>query len=82
MFEPVLPYAPTLFIVCGYGVAKLGGWLRRSGPHSALVLWCARMKCLSVVDTEGTTSETGQSEKVTHCLLWPELKDCDQRCIK
>ena len=81
MLDYSLPYALILFIACGYGVVKLGGWFRRSGPRVSL-LWCARMKCLSVVDTEVITAETGQSEKVTHCLLWPELRGCDQRCIK
>jgi len=81
MIDYGVPYALILFIVCGDGVVKLGGWRRRAAPRSS-VLWCARMKCLSVVDTETTRSETGQSEKVTHCLLWPELQGCDQRCIK
>ena len=82
MLDYALPYAPILFIVCGYGIVKLGGRFWRSGPRSSLLLWCARMKCLSVVDTESTNSETGQSKNVTHCLLWPELQGCDQRCIK
>lgn len=75
------PYVLILFIVCGYGAAKLGVWFRRSGWHSSL-LWCARMRCFSVVDTEVSNSETGRSETVSHCLLWPALKDCDQRCVK
>jgi len=81
MFDPVLLYAPILFIACGYGAVKLGVWFRRSGRQSSL-LWCARMKCFSVVDTEISNSKTGQSKTVIHCLLWPELKDCDQRCVK
>ena len=81
MLDYGLLYTVILFVIGGYGVVRLGGWFRRSDPHAAL-LWCARMKCLSVVDTEVITSETGQSEKVTHCLLWPELHGCDQRCIK
>lgn len=81
MLDYLHPYALILFIVCGYGSVKLGGWFRRSRSQSS-VLWCARMKCLSVVDTAVTKSETGQSETVTHCLLWPELQGCDQRCMK
>jgi len=81
MLDDLLVYQPILFIVGSYCIVKLGGRFWRSGPRS-LVLWCARMKSMSVVDTEVTTSETGQSEKVTHCLLWPELHGCDQRCIK
>ena len=80
MLDYGLPYALILFIVCGYGGVKLGTWLRRLRPSSS-VLWCARMKSFSVVDTEVRNSAAGQSETVTHCLLWPELKDCDQRCI-
>jgi hypothetical protein len=81
MLDPVSPYALLLFIACGYGGVKLGRWFWRSAPNSS-VRWCARMKCLSVVDTEVTTTATGQSENVTDCLLWPELRDCDQRCSK
>jgi hypothetical protein len=77
----MLLYTLILFVIGSYGVVKVCGWFRRSAPHSSL-LWCARMKCLAVVDTEVTLSETDQSEKVTHCLLWPELQGCDQRCIK
>lgn len=81
LLDNALPYALIVFILCGYGVAKLSPRFRRSGARS-LVLWCARMKCMTLVDTEMSDSEAGQSEKVTHCLLWPELKDCDQRCVK
>jgi len=81
MLDDLLIFQPILFIVGGYCIVKLGGWFLRSAPRS-LVLWCARMKCLAVVDTEVTTSESGRSEKVIHCLLWPELHGCDQRCIK
>lgn len=58
MLDHVLPYALILLIVGGCGVIKLGGWFWRSGPHSSLLLWCARMKCFSVVDTEVTQSCT------------------------
>lgn len=81
MLDDLSIYQPILLIIGGYCIVKLGGWFWRSGPRS-LVLWCARMKCVSVVDTEAIRSETGQSEKVTQCLLWPELHACDQRCIK
>jgi hypothetical protein len=77
MLDDLLVYQPILFIVGSYCIVKLGGRFWRSAPHS-LLLWCARMKCFAVVDTE----ETGQGKKVTHCLLWPELRSCDQRCIK
>ncbi len=81
MFDYGMLYALILLVLSVYGIVKLSGWFLRSGPHSSL-LWCARMRCLSVVDTEVSSSATGQSENVSHCLLWPELKDCDQRCIK
>ena len=81
MPDYVPPDALILFILCGYGVVKLGACCLRSCPRTSL-LWCARMKCVSVVDTEVSNSETGRIETVTHCLLWPELKGCDQRCVK
>jgi hypothetical protein len=76
-----LLYALLLFIACGHGVVKLGGWFRRSAPDSS-ARWCAKMKCLSVIDTGVTILETGQSKSLTRCLLWPDLHGCDQRCIK
>ena len=81
MFDYLHPYALILFIICGYGAVKLGLWLHRAGHHSSL-LWCARMSCFSIVDTEVTGGETDQSRNVSQCLLWPELKECDQRCVK
>lgn len=81
MLDYLHPYALILLIVGGYGVVKLGLWFRRSGASSSL-LWCARMRCFTIVDTEVNTSDTGQSKNVTRCLLWPELKNCDQRCVK
>ena len=81
MLDDLHPYALILFIICGYGAAKLGVWFHRAGQHSSL-LWCARMRCFSIVDTEVISAETSQSANVTHCLLWPDLKECDQRCVK
>lgn len=81
MLDQVLPNALILFIACGYEGVKIGAWFRRSAPDSS-VRWCAKMKCLSVVDTGVTLLETGESKNLTRCLLWPELHGCDQRCIK
>lgn len=74
-------YGLMFLIVCGYGARKLGLWEPRSGQRKSL-LWCSKMKCLSIVKTKIIQSATGPSETVTNCLLWPELKDCDQRCVK
>jgi hypothetical protein len=81
MLDNGLLYALLLFIACGSAVAKLDGWFRRSAPHSS-VRWCGKMMHLSVVDAGVTILETGQTKSLTRCVLWPELQDCNQRCIK
>jgi len=57
-----------LLVFIWYGVIRLAGRLR---PPQ----WQAS-------ETEPPRGEEKYSLNVSHCLLWPELHDCDQRCIR
>ena len=80
MLDYAYLYGLMLLSVCGNGARMFGLWARPKAQRS-LVLWCSRMKCLSLVETEITKAASDGHETVTHSLLWPELKDCDQRCV-
>ena len=73
--------AVILFVIGWYGFIRLSGHLRPS-RWQASVVWCARMKCMSLIETEPPRGEEKNSLAVSHCLLWPQLHDCDQRCIR
>ena len=70
-----------LLVFIWYGVIRLAGRLRPP-QWQASVAWCARMKRMSLIETEPPRGEEKYSLNVSHCLLWPELHDCDQRCIR
>jgi hypothetical protein len=72
--------AVILFVLGWYGLIRLSGHFRPSQWQASMV-WCARMKCISLIDTEPARPEKKNSLTVSHCLLWPDLRDCDQRCI-
>ena len=55
---------------------------RLKSHQESWLVFCARMRCLSLVDTEPVTEGAARGLVVRHCLLWPTLKDCDQRCFK
>lgn len=73
--------AVILFILGWYGLIRASGHFRPSQWQTS-VAWCARMKCMSLIETEPPRGEEKYSLNVSHCLLWPELHDCDQRCIR
>jgi hypothetical protein len=62
-------------------LAKLAVKRLKSGQESWLV-FCASTKCLSLVDTETVAGEERPVLVVRHCVLWPTLEGCDQRCVK
>ena len=69
------------FIVGHHSLFKHCGRLFLLNREQWLVL-CAATKCLSLVDTE-TVAGVGRPDLVVgHCLLWPTLQGCDQRCVK
>jgi len=67
-----------VFIWCG--LIRFAGRFRPARWQSIMV-WCARMKCISLIEAEPVANKERKSAAVCHCLLWPELHDCDQRCI-
>ncbi|HJX10630.1 MAG TPA: hypothetical protein VJ733_09020 [Candidatus Binatia bacterium] len=73
--------AAVLFVIGWYGLIRLSGHFCPS-QWRASVVWCARMKCMSLIETEPPQGEEKNSLTVSHCLLWPDLHDCDQRCIR
>ena len=73
--------AVIVLVVIWCGVIRLGGGLCPPQWHASVV-WCARMKCMSLIETEPAEAKNKNSLAVWHCLLWPEIHDCDQRCIR
>ena len=73
--------AVILFVLGWYGLIRLAGHFRPSQWQESVV-WCARKKCMSLIETEPPRGEEKNSRNVSNCLLWPELHHCDQRCIR
>ncbi len=69
-----------LLVFIWYGVIRLAGRLRPP-QWQASVVWCARIKCMSLIETAPPRGKEKNPPAICHCLLWPELHDCDQRCI-
>ena len=80
MDDSVAAGAVILLVFIWYGVIRLAGHLRPPQWH-AIVVWCARMKCMSLIETAPPPGKEKTPPTICHCLLWPELHDCDQRCI-
>lgn len=78
MNELTFTIGALMFIFGWYGLSKLVGWLARRLEHSRIV-WCASMKSFSIVDV--SSARQGRDTTVRQCLLWPENKECAQRCI-
>jgi hypothetical protein len=73
--------AVILLILTWYGVIRLAGRLRPPQWQASMV-WCARMKCMSLIETEQAQANDKSSLAICRCFLWPELRDCDQRCVR
>jgi hypothetical protein len=73
--------AVILFAIGWYGLMQLAAHFHPSQRHASLV-WCASVKCMSLIETEPSKSEEKSPPAVSSCLLWPQLHDCDQRCIR
>jgi hypothetical protein len=70
-----------LFILGAYVALKLVERFLGSS-HETSFVWCSRMRCFSLIDTDTKARATGPGKTITRCLLWPELHDCNQRCVK
>ncbi len=80
MDDSVAAGAVILLVFIWYGVIRLAGRLRPP-QWQAIVVWCARMKCMSLIETAPPGGNDKRPLAVCRCLLWPELHNCDQRCI-
>ena len=81
MNELTLTIGALLFIFGWYGLSQIvGRWSRKLQKWR--VVWCARMETVSFVETKPAPNDTGNNPEVDRCLLWPELHDCDQHCIR
>ena len=71
----------VILLVCIWcGVIRLAGRLRPPQWHASAV-WCARMKCMSLIETAPPPGKEKNPPAICYCLFWPEFHDCDQRCI-
>ena len=81
MIEVAAAIAAIPFILGTYRFGRLGGRVSKSRQRPWLVL-CARMKCISLIRTETMPGAGKPALAVRHCVLWPTLQGCDQRCVK
>jgi hypothetical protein len=81
MNEQTLIIGALLFVLGWYGLSQVVGRLSRK-LQKWRVVWCARMKTVSFVETKPAPDDNGNNLEVGRCLLWPESHDCDQRCIR
>ena len=73
--------AVILMVLGWYGLVRLAGHPVPS-PWRESAVWCARMKCVSLIETAPPAGNEKRDLAVCRCLLWPEIHDCDQRCIR
>jgi hypothetical protein len=78
MVDLVIAPAGSAFVCRAWGLIK-----RLLSPREeSWFLWCAAKRSLTLVDTETIAQATGPDRTVTHCLLWSEDHECDQRCMR
>ena len=70
--------AALVFVIIWYALVLIGRTLFKPFEKLKLV-WCPEARQFSFIEAFGK-SEGGRSVK--SCLLWPEHKSCNQRCIK
>ena len=76
-----LTIGALVFMLGWHGLSKIVAHLSRRLQQSRVV-WCARIKTLSLVETEPERAQNRAQPTVRRCLLWPEYHDCDQRCVR
>ena len=81
MNELTLTIGALLFVAGWYGLSQIVGRLSRK-LQKWRVVWCARIETVSFVETKPAPDDAGNNCEVLRCLLWPELQDCDRRCIR
>lgn len=78
--EYTLAVTALLYIAGWFALTLLVRCLHRS-PRQSRLVWCAAMKCFSLVELESGLQGKKTRRVVRRCLLWPELHDCAQRCV-
>ena len=73
--------AVILFILGWRGLIRLAGHADPS-PWRESAVWCARMKCVSLIEITPPQGNEKSNPAVSRCLLWPAIHDCDQHCIR
>ena len=70
--------AALVFVIIWYALVLIGRALFK--PYEKLKLvWCPHARQFSFIEAVSTS---GAGRLVRSCLLWPEYKSCNQRCIK
>lgn len=70
--------AALVFVIIWYALVLIGRALFK--PYEKLKLvWCPQARQFSFIEAVSTS---GGGRLVKSCLLWPEYKSCNQRCIK
>jgi hypothetical protein len=81
MNEGTITLTAIFFLLGWYSALKLAGfWLMPLAKFR--VVWCAKTKSFSLVETEWVAGTEPPAVSVKNCLLWPEFGGCDGRCVK
>jgi hypothetical protein len=72
--------AAILFLLSWYGVILVGRRLLQAYEKLQLA-WCPEIHSFSFIETNKPL-KGDVSVLVNQCLLWPEFKGCNQRCVK
>ena len=73
--------AALVFVIIWYALVLIGRALFKPFEKLKLV-WCPEARNVSFIETVATSAASHSSPAVKRCLLWPEYKSCNQRCIK
>ncbi|MGB7946897.1 MAG: hypothetical protein WCH75_04360 [Candidatus Binatia bacterium] len=70
-----------VFTSVWYAMTLIGRALLK--PYEKLrLVWCPEVRRVSFVETVATPKGKGATTPVKRCLLWPDYKNCGQRCVK
>jgi len=73
--------ATLVFTSIWYAMTLIGRALFK--PYEKLrLVWCPEVRCLSFVETVAMLKGKDKAAPVKRCLLWPDYKNCGQRCVK
>lgn len=73
--------ATFAFVLIWYALTLIGRALFKPFEKMKLV-WCPEVRSFSFVETEPKLGSAHSPVSVRCCLLWPEYKHCNERCLK